>query len=148
VKRVAAVLILAAVSAAGASAAPPLPFDGKWWKNPRVARELELTPAQVDRIEKIFLRVRPELIDLRADLEKKRLRQESAMDDPTIEGREAERRIDEVEDARTKLAKARAAMFLEIRDVLTPEQRRKILDRRERRRLRGARFGLRGPLAS
>ena len=146
--RAAAALMVFAALSAGASAAPPLPFEGKWWKNPRVVRELELTPVQVDRIEKIFLRVRPELIDLRADLEKKRLRQESAMDDPKIDGREAERRIDEVEDARTRLAKARAAMFLEIRDVLTPDQRQKILDRRERRRLRGLRSGARGPLAA
>ena len=146
--RIFAALVLAAVAAARASAAPPLPFDGKWWKNPRVVRELALTSAQVDRIEKIFLRVRPELIDLRADFEKKRLEQESAMDDPKIDGRDAERRIDAVEDARAKLAKARAAMFLEIRDVLTPEQRQKILDRRERRRMRGAGFAARGPIAA
>lgn len=146
-KRIAAALIVAVIAAA-ASAAPPAPLEGKWWKNPRVARELGLTAAQVDRIEQIFLRVRPQLIDLRADLEKKRLQQESAMEDPKADGREAESRIDAVEDARSRLAKARAAMFLEIRDVLTPDQRQKILALRDRRRLRGARFGARGAFAS
>jgi Spy/CpxP family protein refolding chaperone len=129
--------ILALLSAAGAWGAP---IDGKWWKDPRIVRELSLTPPQVDRIEAIFLRARPELIDLRADFEKERLRQESTMQQPEVDPREAEKRIDEVEAARSRLAKARMEMFLEIRRVLSPEQRERVRsligDRREGRPLR------------
>ncbi len=129
--------ILVMLSAAGAWGAP---LDGKWWKNPRIVRELSLTPPQVDRIEAIFLRVRPELIDLRADFEKKRLQQESTMQAPDVDRREAEKRIDEVEEARSRLAKARMGMLLEIRGVLTPEQRDRarslIEEKREARPLR------------
>jgi len=137
-------LAVAAILAAGAASGAPL--DGKWWKNPRIARELALTPGQVDRIEEVFVRARPALIDLRADLEKKRVLQESAMDKPDVDPREAERRIDEVEQARSKLAKARMAMLLDIRRILTPEQReraRSLFEERRERRLRprGAREG-------
>jgi len=129
--------ILAMLASAGVWGAP---LEGKWWKNPRIARELSLTPPQVDRIEAIFLRVRPELIDLRADFEKKRLRQESAMQAPEVDPREAEKAIDEVEEARSRLAKARMGMFLEIRGVLTTEQRDRarslIEEKREGRTLR------------
>lgn len=133
-KRLVAAVVL--LCAAAAWALPPAGEGGKWWKNTRVARELDLSEAQVDRIEAIFLRVRPALIDLRADLEKKRLLQESAMDRPTVDSAEAERRIDEVEQARSKLEKARAMMFLEIRQVLTPDQRRKARELLEERRER------------
>ena len=133
-KRVVALAVL--FCAATAWAAAPAGGGGKWWKNTRVVRELDLSDVQVDRIEAIFLRVRPALIDLRADLEKKRLLQESAMDRPTVDSAEAERRIDEVEQARSKLEKARAMMFLEIRQVLTPEQRRKARSLLEERRER------------
>ena len=122
-----------------AAAAWSAPLEGKWWKNPRVARELALTAPQVDRIEQVFLRARPALIDLRADLEKKRLLQESEMEKPDVDSREAERRIDEVEQARSRLAKARMTMLLEIRRVLTPEQReraRELFEERRERRLR------------
>jgi Spy/CpxP family protein refolding chaperone len=135
------VLVFAAVAAGGPLDGMP---DGKWWKNPQVARTLALTDAQVDRIEKIFLRVRPELIDLRADLEKKRLTQNSLMEEPSVQTDEAGKAIDETERARSRLEKARAMMFLEIRQVLTPVQREKLLERREemrerrQNRLRGA----------
>ena len=108
--------------------------EGKWWKNTRVVRELGLTGSQGDQIEKVFLRVRPTLIDLRADLEKKRLLQESVMEQPNVDTREAARRIDDVEQARSKLAKTRATMFLEIRQILTPEQRKKARDFQDRLR--------------
>ena len=130
------VAVVALLCAATAWASAPAGEGGKWWKNTRVVRELDLSDAQVDRIEAIFLRVRPALIDLRADLEKKRLLQESAMDRPTVDSVEAERRIDDVEQARSKLEKARAMMFLEIRQVLTPEQRRKARELLEERRER------------
>jgi len=139
VKRLLAAIALLGCGAA-APGAPPLSQDGKWWKNTRVVRELALTGPQVDRIEKIFLRVRPALIDLRGDLEKKRLLQDAAMEQPNVDTAEASRRIDDVEQARSRLEKARAMMFLEIREVLTPEQRQKarglIEERRERRGLR------------
>ena len=123
------VLLFAAV-AAGAGPVDGMP-DGKWWKNPRAVRMLRLTDAQVDEIEKIFLRVRPRLIDLRADLEKKRLVQDSLMERPDVKTEDAAKSIDETEAARSRLEKARAMMFLEIRRVLTPEQRAAILERRE-----------------
>ena len=132
-----ALLIAAALAAAGPVEGMP---DGKWWKNPRAVRLLRLTDAQVDQIERIFLRVRPQLIDLRADLEKKRLVQNSLLERPAVKTEEAAKSIDETEIARSRLEKARAMMFLEIRQVLTPEQRAMLLERRERRQDRLRRF--------
>jgi Spy/CpxP family protein refolding chaperone len=128
-----AVLLFAAIAAAGPLDGMP---DGKWWKSPRAVRFLQLSDAQVDRIEKIFLRVRPVLIDLRADLEKKRLTQNSLMEQPSVKTDEASRAIDETERARSSLEKARAMMFLEIRQVLTPDQRERVLEQREEMRER------------
>ncbi|MGH9442647.1 MAG: Spy/CpxP family protein refolding chaperone [Thermoanaerobaculia bacterium] len=121
------VLVSAYVSAAALDGMP----DGKWWKNPRAVRTLGLTASQVDEIETIFLHVRPQLIDLRADLEKKKLVQDSLMERPDVKTEEAGKAIDETERARSRLEKERAMMFLQIRQVLTPEQRQKILERRE-----------------
>ena len=121
------------------AAAPPgtrradLP-EGKWWKHPRIAREIELTAEQEDSLEKIFLRVRPELIDLRADLEKKQIALQSAMENPRGNSEEASQKIDEVEKARARLAKARAGMLLEFRRVLSPDQWRRLTELRESRR--------------
>ena len=55
----AALLLIAATASAQAAA------EGKWWKRPRIASELQLSADQVDQLEKIFARVKPKLIDLR-----------------------------------------------------------------------------------
>lgn len=107
------------------------PPDGKWWKRPRISREVGLSPEQVDRLEKIFLRTRPTLIDLRADLEKKQTVLQSLLENPRVDSEEASRRIDEVEKARAQLAKKRAMMLLEFRQVLTPDQWQKLRDLRD-----------------
>jgi Spy/CpxP family protein refolding chaperone len=122
------------------SAAPGLPsggwIEGKWWKNPRAVRDLGLTAAQSDRIEEVFLRVRPALIDLRADMEKKRLVRDSILERPTVDPKEAARAIDALGEARSRLDKARALMLLEIRQILTSDQREKIAVSNERLRER------------
>jgi len=106
--------------------------DGKWWKHPRIARELGLSDAQVSEIEKIFLRTRPQLIDLRADLEKKQVAKNALLDQENVDSQEASRRIDDVEQARGRLEKTRAMMWLEIRKQLNPEQRKKALELTDR----------------
>ncbi len=140
------VALAAFALAAGAAFAQPVPRtpEGKWWKRPRVVREVGLSADQVDRLERIFLRVRPQLIDLRAELEKKQTTLQSLMEGASVDAAEASRRIDEVETARAKLAKARAMMLVEFRGVLTPEQWERLrafrdaVRERRRERLRGA----------
>lgn len=102
-------------------AQPDFP-DGKWWKRPRLAAEINLTPDQSRDIEKIFVRARTKLIDLRADLEKKQLALQSSMEDQAADRRIVEKEIGAVEQARAELQKARALMVLDIKQVLKPEQ--------------------------
>ena len=39
------------------------PAEGKWWKRPRIAKQLDLSADQVAQLEKIFARCKPKLID-------------------------------------------------------------------------------------
>lgn len=127
--------------AAGMAFAQPGPRapEGKWWKRPRIVREIGLTAEQAGRLEEIFERARPALIDLRADLEKRQGELQTLMEGAKIDSREASRRIDEVEQARAKLAKARAMMLVDFRSVLTPDQWERLRELREtvRERRRG-----------
>ena len=118
-------------------AQPQVP-DGKWWKRPRVAAEIGLTSEQSDQIEKIFVKSRPRLIDLKADLEKKQFDLQVAMDDRNADRRDIENKLDAVENARKELQKARVLMILDIKEVLKPEQWERLLQMQQeaRRRLR------------
>ena len=142
-KRVAVALLFAALFAAPAAASPDLP-DGKWWKRPRIAAAVNLTADQAREIEAIFSKARPQLIDRKADLEKKQGALEDAVDS-NADRKEIAARVEEVEDARAELQKARILMVLDMKHVLRPEQWDRLMKMREdarRQRLDGAdRFG-------
>jgi Spy/CpxP family protein refolding chaperone len=120
VKLLAAALLFASV-ATTATALPDLP-EGKWWKRPRIAAEINLTPDQEGRIESIFSRARPTLIDLKANLEKKQGELQDALDDANADRRAVAGRVEAVENARAELQKARVMMVLDMKQVLKPEQ--------------------------
>lgn len=148
-------LVLAALPAA-AAASPELP-DGKWWKRPRLAAAIGLTSEQTREIEGIFSKSRPRLIDLKAELEKKQGELEDAIE-ANADRRSIAARVDEVEDSRAELQKARILMVLDMKQVLRAEQwerlvqmqqdaRRQRMDRRDRFGDGGGRrpFGRNGP---
>jgi Spy/CpxP family protein refolding chaperone len=124
---------LAAFLAAPAISAAGLP-DGKWWKNPSVTAELGLSPDQSVEIEKVFVRTRPKLIDLRADLEKKQLDLQVAMEDKTADRSAVEKKIESVENARAALQKTRALMILDMKQVLKPDQWALLVQKQQERR--------------
>ena len=124
----AALLLVAAAASAQAAA------EGKWWKRPRIASELQLSADQGDQLEKIFARVKPKLIDLRADLEKKQFAYQQAMTSEKADRKEVEDLIEAREQARSALQKELALMELDMKAVLTPEQREKLVRMRENAR--------------
>ena len=121
---------------AGAMSLPAQDLDGKWWKNSRLAEEIGLTSEQTNQIEKVFVRSRPTLIDLRADLEKKQFFLQQAMEDRSAPRGELENKMEAVENSRAELQKARQRMLLDIRQVLKPEQWQKLVQKRQEMRAR------------
>jgi Spy/CpxP family protein refolding chaperone len=113
--------LLFASLAAPVAVAAELP-EGKWWKRPRIAAEINLTADQTREIEGIFTRSRPRLIDLKADLEKKQGDLQDALDDPNADRRTIAARVEAVEDARGELQKTRILMVLDMKQVLKPDQ--------------------------
>ena len=128
-------LALLALAAAGAARAAELP-DGKWWKNPGFAAEIGLTPEQSSEIEKIFVRSRTRLLDLRADLEKKQLGLQESMEDRSADRKAVEKKIEAVENARMELQKTRALMILDMKQVLKPEQWERLRQKQQEKRER------------
>ena len=129
-------LLAAAVLLAGAVALSAQDLDGKWWKNATLAERIGLSADQVNEIEKIFVRSRPDFIDLRADLEKKQFLLQQAMEDGTADRKDLERKMEAVENSRAELQKARQRMLLDIRQVMKPEQWQKLLQIRQEFRAR------------
>jgi Spy/CpxP family protein refolding chaperone len=131
------VIVAALVLAlAGSARAQQAIAEGKWWKRPRIAQALALTPAQTAELEKIFAKSRPKLIDLKADLEKKQFAYQQAMSADKVDRKEVEATIAAREAARAKLQTELSLMELDMKQVLTPEQREKAQELREELRER------------
>jgi Spy/CpxP family protein refolding chaperone len=111
--------------AAGAAVAQQAIAEGKWWKRPRIAQALALTPAQTAELEKIFAAHKPNLIDLKAALEKRQFEYEQAMTAEKPDRKLVESTIEAREQARARLQTELSLMELDMRKVLTPEQREK-----------------------
>ncbi|MFY9747029.1 MAG: Spy/CpxP family protein refolding chaperone, partial [Acidobacteriaceae bacterium] len=99
---------------------------GRWWNNPQLAQQLNLTDQQKHQMDDIFLQHRLKLIDLNANLEK----QETLLH-PMIESDQPDEakiltQIDAVAQARADLEKANAHMLFDIRKTLTPDQWQKL----------------------
>jgi Spy/CpxP family protein refolding chaperone len=110
------------------------PAEGKWWKRPRIARQLDLSADQVAQLEKIFARAKPKLIDLRAEFEKKQFDYDQSMQSDDVDRKELETKIEAREQARAALQKELALMELDMKKVLNPEQREKLVGMREKAR--------------
>jgi Spy/CpxP family protein refolding chaperone len=134
VKRAAAVLL--GLFLAGQMLAQGQQALGKWWKRPRIAQELQLTADQEAALEKVFAVSKPKLIDLRADLEKKQFDYEQAMQGDKVDRKAVETKIEAREQARAQLQKELALMELDMKQVLNPEQRTRLMQLREEGRER------------
>ena len=98
-------------------------------------RQLDLSADQVAQLEKIFARSKPKLIDLRADFEKKQFDYDQAMQSDDVDRKAIEAKIEAREQARAALQKELALMELDMKKVLNPEQREKLVRMREKARV-------------
>lgn len=105
----------------------PVPFGGferfgRWWKNSRFVKELNLTDEQIGKIDKIFTDTQKKLIDLTASCRKAELELKG------LEGKEAEslKKIDEIYRLRAEIHKNIFLMTTQIKKELNPEQLKKL----------------------
>ena len=139
-KSFAGAALLAALAASVAAAPANLP-EGKWWKNPRVVAEINLTPDQIREIEDVFARARPKLIDGKGDLEKRQGDLQEAIES-NADRRDIAAKVEAVEKARAELQKTRILMVLDMKQTLKAEQwERLVRMHQEFRRERRERFG-------
>lgn len=118
---------------------------GRWWKDPRIAQQLNLTDQQKQQMDQIFLQHRLKLIDLDANLEKQQV-----LLGPMIEADQPDEakilaQIDAIAQARADLEKADARMLFDLRKTLTPEQWKKLKSLRAEHRDEMMRRGRGGP---
>jgi TonB family protein len=118
-------LLMSCTLVAQSPNAPVVPFQaekGKWWKNSETVKRLQLSEAQMNQIEQIFLNHRLALANLNSDLklneeELKKLMQADPINDVAVRAQ-----TENVLAARVALQRENSSMMLSIRKALTSEQ--------------------------
>lgn len=94
----------------------------KWWKDPNVAKELNLTNKQVNSIENIFDSYKPKIMEYRKQLKSNELELKKELRNPKAKKEDVLQLIDNIENTKAAYTRTKVEMFLKVRDVLTPEQ--------------------------
>lgn len=98
----------------------------KWWEEPKLRAELNITDQQSAAIEAIWRKDLDKRTDLRKRLETLEAQLDQMMLDASADEKAVVAQLDKVEAARTEVSKARVLMLYRMNKVLTPEQRTKL----------------------
>ncbi len=97
---------------------------GKWWKNKEIVNKLQLTSGQVQSIEQIFNLHKGKLNEKKRSLLIKEKELNQKIKDPEANRADINELAEEVDLLKLQLRKKHRNMQLEIRELLTPEQRK------------------------
>ena len=112
----------------------------------RMAAQLDLTEKQQEKIKAARLENGKKMAQLRADLQVAQLELRSLMDADAPSASAVKAKVAAVNAARSKMMENRVNMQLVMKEILTPEQRKKMKQLRQRRPMEGRRHGMRqGP---
>lgn len=100
----------------------PMGDHGRWWNEPRMIQKLNLTEDQRKAMDSILDQHKPELIDLRAKVEKAEVEMEPLMRADKPDEGSILAQIDKIADARKELEKSNARFLLALRSKLTVDQ--------------------------
>ncbi|MGH9456340.1 MAG: periplasmic heavy metal sensor [Thermoanaerobaculia bacterium] len=129
-----AVIVLFAAPAP-AQQLPP----GKWWHNERVSRALDLSAEQRGRLDVVFRDAAPQLIDLKAEVEKASVALRGTLDQAVLDRQAVQEAAAAVSRARALLFERELMMLVDMRGVLNQEQWnrfRSLIEQRPRNRAR------------
>ncbi len=121
------ICVVVVLLAAGAAAAQPFAVPpGKWWERPAVAGQLGLAPEQVAKLSATTYAHLRSMVDLKAAVEKANLDLAAAAEAEPFDAAKVRTAFGAVQEARLKLESQRFEMLLKIRELLTPDQWRKL----------------------
>lgn len=110
-------LLTLAFLGAGSAAAQDI-SSGKWWKNPRIAKELKLTSGDVGQLDRLFTSSRRRLIQLKNAVEKEQFEYQNLMEKPNLDEAAVRRQFRRLEEARTRLSEEKSQFMVGVRKIL------------------------------
>lgn len=94
----------------------------KWWKDPQVVTALDLKTQQVKSIDSIFRSYKKRFHNYQKQLRRQEAVLKKELQNPKAKREEVLQIIDGIEDTKAAYTRTKVKMYLNIKDVLTPQQ--------------------------
>lgn len=94
----------------------------KWWKDPKIAGELDLSKDQVRSIDRIFSSYKKRIFKYQKELRKSEVELKKELQNPNAKKEDVLKLIDGIENTKAAYTRAKVEMYLKVKDVLTSEQ--------------------------
>lgn len=99
---------------------------GKWWKDPGIVKQLKLSSGEVKRLDKLFVKSRRRLIELKNRVEKERFEYQTLMESQNLDESAVNRQLQKLEKARTEMNAETNRFVVEVRKILGPDRFQKL----------------------
>lgn len=114
-------LLLILVASPNIAAGQDLP-SGKWWHNPKVSKQLNLSEAEKSRLDQEFVDSRRKLIELKSSVEKEQFELENLLEREALNEAAMMEQFKKLEKARAGLSSERFSFLVQVRKILGLER--------------------------
>jgi Spy/CpxP family protein refolding chaperone len=91
---------------------------GKWWRNSKIVKELNLTQQEVGALDQLYAQSRRKLIELKNNVEREQFELDNLLGSKNAEDAEVKRQFKKLETARSDLSNERFRFVMQIRDII------------------------------
>ena len=95
---------------------------GKWWYNPKIQKNLDLSKKEVGNLDKLFANSRRKLIKLKSEVENEQFELDQLLGQNKVNDVKVKKQFQKLEKARNKLANERLQFVIGVRNLLGPER--------------------------
>jgi len=91
---------------------------GKWWYNPRIQKNLNLSEGEIAQLDRLFADSRLKLIRLKSDVESEQFELDQLLSKKKVDDAAVKKQFQKLEQARKKLAHERLDFVIGVRSIL------------------------------
>lgn len=91
---------------------------GKWWYNPRIQKNLNLSKGEIGKLDQQFADSRLKLIKFKSDVESEQFELDQLLSKKKVDDADVKRQFQKLEQARKNLANERLDFVIGVRNIL------------------------------
>ena len=95
---------------------------GKWWRMPKVAKELNISSDEQAKLDDLYFNNRNQMIDLKSNVKKEQLELERILEKKSFDESACMNQFQKVLKAQNRLSTERYNFLIEVRKLLGPER--------------------------